>query len=219
MRRATGSRSALDDRHLPGGRRERRNAHGLEAPPEHAGKAVGQGRAENGQLRQDARVQRNESGGADHHRNADEAHDDAGEFLPREALVDRQVMRHDHREERRRGVENRGQPAGDMALPPDDEREGNHVVEDRPCPRRPPRPDGCAAAPRPSASRSREGPGPPSPPEPPRWSAAAIPHGDADEKEGPAPDNGKDGQQRPIGRRHGLLNGRLCHLGDSRFRA
>ena len=51
-----GQQDGARNRDLSGGRRQRRNAHGLEAPSEHARKAIGQGCAENRELRQDARI-------------------------------------------------------------------------------------------------------------------------------------------------------------------
>ena len=39
-------------------------------------------------------------------------------------------MRHDHREDRRHSIQDRGLAGGDMPLPPDNQDEGQHIVEE-----------------------------------------------------------------------------------------
>ena len=54
----------------------------------------------------------------------------AGDAAGGHALVAGEVVGDDDGEERRGGVEDRGEPAGDVALRPGDQAEGNDVVEE-----------------------------------------------------------------------------------------
>ena len=59
---------------------------------------------------------------------ADQAYNDARD-PPRVQLFLARHRHHNHREQRRRGVQDRGQPARDIGLPDHDQRERQHVVE------------------------------------------------------------------------------------------
>ena len=62
-------------------------------------------------------------------RDADDARADAGELEPARLLVRREQMRDDDAEERGRGIDDRGEAAGDLGLAPEDQAERDQVVE------------------------------------------------------------------------------------------
>lgn len=114
---------------LPGCGGERRHAHAPEPASEDAGEGVGQRPGQAGELCRDARAQAAQGVWSDHEHGAREAHGDAGQLETRQLLVGREQVRDQDGEQRGGGVQDRGEAAGDMVLPPDDQDEGHHVVE------------------------------------------------------------------------------------------
>jgi len=145
--------------------------------------------------------------GADHRGNADEAAERAGEPLRRQAFVARQDMGGEHREQRRRRVEDGREAAGKMCLSPHDQAKRRDIVDEGEPHQRAPR--GARARHREAGERGAE-------PEDRRGHRYA--QGDdrqrrqlfdshADKEKRSAPEQRQDQQQGPFGGRHRACRG------------
>ncbi len=128
---------------------------------------------------------------------ADQARDDARD-PPRVQLFLARHRHHDHREQRRRGVQDRGQPARNIGLPDHDQRERQHVVE---------KPDGDERPPARQAARETDAVEPQQRQQHDRGERHAQEHHrqrrqflqhHAVEEERPAPQDREQAEQRPV---------------------
>jgi hypothetical protein len=100
-----------------------------EAPSEDARAGVGHAGGEHRELRRHIVPEPAESVGADHQDHTGQAQQDARDAPGRQSLIGGQEVGEDGGEERRAGVQDRGEPAGDARLAPEDQAEGNDVVQ------------------------------------------------------------------------------------------
>jgi len=115
--------------HLTGCGRQGRDAQTLEPPTEDVGAGLGERAGEAGELRPDARAPPAQRIRPDHRYDSRKAHNDARRFQRRQLLVRREQVGGQHGEQRCGGVRNGDEATGDVVLPPNDQREGDHVVE------------------------------------------------------------------------------------------
>ena len=114
-------------RHLACCRHHRLQA--AKPPPEYASAGIAKCRAEDGDLCHDIRRQTAERHRSDHHDNADNPQENAAEAVGRHPFILGPDMRQQYGEERRRGVQDCRETAGDLRLAPGDETKRDEVVQ------------------------------------------------------------------------------------------
>jgi len=100
------------------------NSHPLEPPPKNSGKGIGDSSGKAGELGQHAATQTAQGVWTNHHRGADETHDNAGTLLGRQLFIGRHHMCDKDCKQRRCRIQDGCQTTRDAMLASHDEDKG-----------------------------------------------------------------------------------------------